>query len=140
MPAASKPLTDTDRVNFLMGLRDGLTVSKAAKAAGVSRSTFYYWRDEDAAFRAAWDDALEQGRDRLVDEVRERAFDRKDRYSHILLMFLLKQRDPSFREAFKHETNLTVEHVKEFDFSKKEIDQAVEILQSAKTSPKSEDH
>jgi AcrR family transcriptional regulator len=125
-------LSDSDRMNFLNALCGGESVSKAAKAAGVARSTLYYWKGEDEAFSDAWDDALTQGTHALIDEVKDRAFDRKDRFSHILLMFLLKQRDPSFREAYKTEGKLTVEHVKEFDFTSKEIDQAVEILQAAR--------
>lgn len=47
---------------FLAMLEDGATVGKAAKeGAGVSRAALYQWRDQDEAFRLAWDKAMELG-------------------------------------------------------------------------------
>ena len=55
---------------FLIGLGEGLSVAGAAKLAGVGRQTVYDWRKRDAAFAAAWDDAIETGTDNLEDEAR----------------------------------------------------------------------
>jgi len=43
---------------FLDGLRAGMTHAEAARAAGYDRSTFFRARKRDAAFDAAWEDAI----------------------------------------------------------------------------------
>jgi hypothetical protein len=50
-------------------------VSKAARDAGVGRSTVHAWRDADTAFRAAWDEAQEVYRDALEAEAHRRGVD-----------------------------------------------------------------
>lgn len=58
---------------FLTMLEDGATVGKAAaEGAGVSRQLLYRWRDEDEAFRAAWDAAVELGNGELGDWYEDR--------------------------------------------------------------------
>jgi AcrR family transcriptional regulator len=51
----------------------GATVTEAAKAAGVNRTTIYAHLDTDSAFRAAFDDATEQGTDIIESEATRRA-------------------------------------------------------------------
>jgi hypothetical protein len=81
--------------DFLATLASGATVKASAEAAGAPSSTIYLWRDSDPEFAAAWRHAYERdGRDALVEEARRRALAGSD----ILLIFLLKQRDPSFRD------------------------------------------
>ena len=94
---------------FLHALRATGNVSAAARSAGTCRSRCYEVRRRDAAFAAAWADALEEAADRLemeafrraVEGVGEDRFFRGDlvgrvtRYSDRLLMFLLKARRPS---------------------------------------------
>jgi hypothetical protein len=102
---------------FLNALREGRTVSAAAADAGVSFRLVYYWRAKDADFAKAWQEALEEGTDRLEDEARRRAvegttkpiYQRGERvgevqvYSDALLMFLLKGRRPDkYRERLEH--------------------------------------
>jgi transposase-like protein len=43
---------------FLRFLRQGVSVSAAAQAIGLSRTAMYNWRSDDEAFRTEWDDAL----------------------------------------------------------------------------------
>lgn len=112
-PAVTRPMRD----EFLAALSVGWSVAHAAKEAGTSRQRMYELRAADDAFAAAWDDALASGTEALIDEVRRRATDGVEepvfqggklvghvrRYSDILLMFLVKQRDPSFRENHRVE-------------------------------------
>lgn len=60
--------------HVLQCMRDGKTAKMAAKEVGVDRSTiFKSWLKQDAAFKAAWDEALEEGAEFYEDEVRRRA-------------------------------------------------------------------
>lgn len=59
---------------FLLFLeRDSLTISGAAKAAGIARSTVYDRRDRHEKFGEAIHEATQAGLDALVDEVVRRA-------------------------------------------------------------------
>lgn len=98
---------------FLQRIADGLTVAAAARKARVGRTTVYEWLEGDAEFKERFDAAWDEGREVLVEEVRRRGVDGVRRpvfqggslvghvqeYSDSLLMFLVKQRDPSFRES-----------------------------------------
>lgn len=92
---------------FLDGLRRGFSVSLAASAAGVGRSTVYDWRLDCSIFAEQWDDAKEEGTDLLEDEAWRRAVTGIDKhvgfyqgvsnvtvkeYSDTLLILLLKSR------------------------------------------------
>jgi AcrR family transcriptional regulator len=133
--AKQQPLHNPNNVaakaTFLAHLMTGKSVKASAEAAGVGRRTFYDWRDMDAEFREAWEDAITGSVEVLEDEVRDRALDRTDKNSHILLMFLVKKHKPEYRENYKSEVHLVRDTVQEFDFSKVEIDEAVAILQEA---------
>ena len=92
-----------------MRLAETGNVSAAARHAGRPRSYVYDCRRRDAAFGAAWADALEEEADRLELEALRRAVDGVDedkffqgavvgqitRYSDNLLMFLLRARRPA---------------------------------------------
>lgn len=107
-------------MKFLHELAESGSVTKAAKAADVARQTVYEWREADAAFAAAWDQAIEIATDALEEEARRRAKDgweepvfTKDgencgtirRYSDRLMEVLLRAHRPQkFREK------VTVEH------------------------------
>ncbi len=87
-------------------------VTRAAKAASVSRRVVYEWREEDEAFAKAWDEAIEESNDVLEGEAYRRAvtgtlepvFYQGEktgtvrRYSDSLLSLLLKSNRP---EKFK---------------------------------------
>ncbi len=117
---------------------NGRSVKAAAEAAGVGRRRFYDWRDMDAEFREAWEDAVTGSVEVLEDEVRDRALDRTDKNSHILLMFLVKKHKPEYRENYKSELHVVRDSVKEFDFSKTEMDEAIAILQGAANRPEAD--
>jgi transposase-like protein len=116
------------KATFLAELKAGNTVSKAAQACGVHRRTLYDWRDQDPEFRAAWEEAITASVEILEDEVRTRALDRTDKFSHLLLMFLLKKHRPEYRENYKREVTVKHETVHEIEFSREEMDEAINIL------------
>ena len=58
---------------FLAELAKRGNVSAAAELTGLARGTFYVWRDEDADFKVAWDEALETAIDAMELEARRRA-------------------------------------------------------------------
>lgn len=110
-PDRAKPL-------LLAALREGLSITHAVRSVGIARSTAYKWRDDDPAFAAEWDEAVEEGCDVLEDEARRRALGydevtmeggvevkRVTKYSDNLLMFTLKARRPE-----KFRDNSRVEH------------------------------
>ena len=90
------------RPAFLRYLGKHPNVSKAAKAAGVSRMMAYIARDVDEDFAAEWDDALNTS----LDQLEETAFKRANTSSDILTIFMLKShrpqtyRDPVNRVSF----------------------------------------
>lgn len=56
-----------------------------------ARKQFYIWKDEDAEFKAAWEEAYdERGKHALEDHAHDMAFAGDSK----LVMFLLKARDP----------------------------------------------
>lgn len=112
-PDLADKLTVEKKAQFVKLLRDGATIVLAADEIGVSRTCLYEHRQNDEDFAAAWDVAYEQGTDALEAEAERRAlrgvsepvFHRGEivghvqKYSDILLIFLLKARRPDkFRE------------------------------------------
>jgi hypothetical protein len=59
---------------FLDGLAEGLSITDAAKAAGVHVTLVYLRRRENKEFLAAWNEAAEIGTDLLEQEAQRRAF------------------------------------------------------------------
>lgn len=85
---------------FIAALGETPNVSRACVLAGIGRRTAYEWREEDPAFAAMWDDALEAACDELEAVARARAVESSD----TLLIFLLKAHRPEkYRETTKHE-------------------------------------
>jgi hypothetical protein len=95
---------------FIQWLGSGVSISKAAQLSRFARSSAYKWRSEDKVFAEKWDDAIEDGSDKLEDEAFRRAVTGTDKpvgfyqgaassivksYSDNLLIFLLKARRPS---------------------------------------------
>jgi len=109
---------------FIVQLGQHGNVTRALAAAKLDRGYAYDKRNTDLEFAAAWDDAKKMGLDVLKDEAWRRAYEGLERqkfyqgvpikvrrggrivpyvereYSDSLLMFLIKQHDPSYREHF----------------------------------------
>jgi len=77
---------------FLEALRNGHTITYAARYAGVKRRTVYNHREKSPKFAEAWNDALQEGLDNLLEECYRRALDSTDKASAQLLMFLVRCR------------------------------------------------
>lgn len=106
--SAQRKWTPQRRKVFLDHLRASGNVTAAAEAARISRSSAYARRASDAAFRRAWDDAVEGALDDLEAELHRRAKDGTEKpvfyggkpvgsvtnYSDNLAMFLLRSRRP----------------------------------------------
>ena len=102
---------------FLAAYRECGVVKFAAERAGISRQHVYWRIDNDPAFAEQMADADKDARDTIVREVHRRGVEGWDepvyqggvqvgvvrKYSDTLLIFLTKQRDPSFRDSFRHE-------------------------------------
>lgn len=82
---------------FLAALEKSPNVSKACRAAGVSRGHAYREKEEDPEFGTAWDDRLEAALDALEEAAHRRA--RKD--SDTLCIFLLKSHRPAVYQEKK---------------------------------------
>src|SRR5712691_9209903 len=67
--------TKAKRDAFLAVLCDTASPTRAAAAAGVSRTCAYMARDRDLEFKIAWNDAVEMALDRLLEEGYRRAVD-----------------------------------------------------------------
>ena len=100
---------------FTASLAETGHVTASCRAAKVSRRTVYRERDRSAEFRAAWDEAFEDGIDALEMEARRRAVQGTEKpvfyqgakvgttreYSDTLLIFLLKGARPEkYRDSF----------------------------------------
>lgn len=107
---------------FLTRLSETANVSRSCADNNLPRRTVYDWRDSDAGFKAAWDQALELGLDALEDEAKRRAFEGTDRpvfyegsecgtvreYSDTLAIFLLKAYRPDrFKDRQSVDVNLS---------------------------------
>ena len=82
--------TPQNELAFIDGLANSLSVTGAAKNAGLCVRTLYQWREKDAAFAKRWADSVEAGTDTLEDIATERAKDKSD----LLMIFLMKARRP----------------------------------------------
>ena len=120
-------LTDAAIERFLETLRAGLSATAAAAAGGFHRASAYRRRVEDSDFAAAWQDAREEGVDRLIDEAVRRASVGVERavygrggeivgtvteYSDRLMEVLLRGLRP---EVFGTSARLTVSHQQDYD-------------------------
>ena len=127
MPRGRSVRTPEKRKRFFDGFRKAGTVTGACKAAGISRSIAYEWRDKDPAFAEEWQTVEDESTDALEKEAYRRAKNGSD----TLLIFLLKGRKPeTYRDRYevKGDHTATVEvlirYVKQGDKSENEADRA----------------
>jgi hypothetical protein len=113
-----KRRAESKREKFLAALRNSANVRAACQAAGLPRISVYRWRNNDAAFAAKWEEALDEavdtleaaawqrGRDGVLKPVYqggEKVGDIRE-YSDTLLIFLLKANRPGrYRETIRNE-------------------------------------
>jgi hypothetical protein len=122
MPSRFKTtyLTKQKKATFLHAIASGMTVTDACAAIGLSRQHIYFLKDQDPEFNAAWDDANKAKLEIFEAELQRRAMgyqeplhhrgvrtgDYVTKHSDILLMFLLKKLDPSYRDNAKVEVHI----------------------------------
>lgn len=73
MTNAHSTIKAATRKAFLDCLREKGNVTAAARLVGIDRATAYRWRDADADFAQAWDDAIEEAADLIELEAHRRA-------------------------------------------------------------------
>ena len=115
MNATGKRVRRATLEAFLALLAEGHTVKYSAKEAGVAWCVIFARRNNDPVFAEQWEEALERGTQVLEEEARRRAVKgltepvfykgeicgEVQRYSDVLLIFLLKARRPEvYRERF----------------------------------------
>lgn len=66
-------------------------MSEAAEVAGIGKTLLWQWRQDDPEFARDYEEAFHIGTDVYELEAKRRAFDGN---SDILLIFLMKARDP----------------------------------------------
>lgn len=71
---------DRRKLKFLKNLSISSHVTASAKAAGVSLSTVYLWRNRDPEFHSRWADALAAGYELLEIELLDRARNGSERH------------------------------------------------------------
>jgi len=75
---------------FLEAMERGIfTPGVAADAAGISRNTAFAWRDKDAEFGAAWDQAIEKCLDQIEERMRQIGLELNQPHKVTAAMFLL---------------------------------------------------
>jgi hypothetical protein len=85
---------------FVQALRKSPNITAACHAAGISRFTAYKYRENDEAFAAKWDEAL----DASVDKVEETAFRMANEGDSQMIQFVLKaHRGERYRETSRLE-------------------------------------
>lgn len=135
---------------FLAELAECGIVSHSARAAGVGVSTVYNERQLDPDFGDRWEEAIEasigvlehaafvrgvQGVDEPVYSRDGEYLGTKKRYSDNLLMFLLKARDPRFKDksnVIVNTFNLTPKEI--MAMSQAELDIKIKEIESADVS------
>ena len=107
--------TRSKLVKFIKSLEVLGRVDLSCKKAKAGRGWVYEWRAKDPEFADEWEVAKRVGKEMLKDEAFRRAYDGVNepkfhqgeicghvrKYSDTLLMFLIKQSDPSYREHFQ---------------------------------------
>ncbi len=133
--------TARKRKRFLESLESTGHVLRSAAAAGASIRAFYNWREDDWAFAADWEAALERAIDRLEDEAFRRALEGVEvpvyyqgkpvgalsKYSDRLLIFLLTR----LRARKFQEPPVTVVHDNPLEeMTDGDLDGEIEYLQA----------
>lgn len=119
------------KATFLKSLARSGVVSTACKKAKIGRTTAYKTREEDVAFAAAWDAALDEAIEGMEEEVYRRGVTGVLKpvyqggkkvgtireHSDTLLMFRLKAERPDKyreRQEIEHKGKMEVEYVNDW--------------------------
>jgi len=103
---------------ILRALGMGMSVVKACNVSGITKKTYYRWREADAAFDAECDEAYKSGTESLEDAMMEKAVRMDDSASVTAGIFILKARKPEMyreRSTVEHTGNITVSKMSDDD-------------------------
>ncbi|MEP7294029.1 MAG: hypothetical protein ABI835_19740 [Chloroflexota bacterium] len=109
--AAVTDVTPEKKVRFLSELSKMPNIARACRLARISRQTAYRYRESEAEFAAAWDEALTEG----VESLEESAWKFAQRGDTTMAIFLLKAHNPEkYRETVKtvHSGSLEIDDSK----------------------------
>ena len=93
-------LTDAHKAKLLAKLATGASISASAKAAGVSRQTYYDWRENDETFAKLADEAIETGTDSLEDSALRQA---KGGNTSLMVLLLKARRPDKYKDRIANE-------------------------------------
>lgn len=131
------------QAKFLAAYRITAMLGQAAEIAGISPSTHFAWKRNDPIYSRTFDMAHEETTALLKDAMIERSVHGIEeptgwykgkpggtvrRYSDTLLMFAIKQRDPSFND--KRQLDVNVHHSWEsfiHELAEEEGDEAIDV-------------
>lgn len=96
------------RDEFLREIRKTPIIQVACDKVGISRQTYYRWREQDFDFKVRADKALDEGEE-LVNDVAEstvlRGIQNQDKY---WTTFWLDRRHPKFRKSLERKPKVPV--------------------------------
>ena len=134
--------TPVRQVEFLVALSETACVEDACRAVGMSPASAYALRRriEAAAFRAAWDSALDYGVRRLADAALSRALHGVSRpvfykgeligerryFDERLTMFILRLRDPVGHGKWRERTTFTCAEDGPARLAEHDLDRAID--------------
>jgi len=115
-----------DKAALLEHLRKMPILQVALERAGLSRSTYYHWRDEDAEFRKAADEAIKDG-EALITDMSESQLVAMIKERHFPAVQLwLRHHHPKY--APRLELDATINTIEELSPEQKElVDKALKL-------------
>lgn len=126
---------------FLHAVSEGLTVREACSVSGIAYSSVFAERDHNPDFKEAWEEAARCGTDVLAGRARERALEKSD----LLMMFLLKARQPeTYNEKYQAQKGSSIaiqinHHYPQKDSAPTSMNVSRETLEIQADSPDSDD-
>ncbi|MEK7153481.1 MAG: hypothetical protein AAB834_06030 [Patescibacteria group bacterium] len=85
------------QAQLIKELEDNPIVERACRKAGVPRSNYYRWCDQDPAFKHAVKEAQNKGRDKLNDFVESKLLENIDANLHHAITFWLRHNSRHYR-------------------------------------------
>ena len=111
-PIGLRRLRHKKKLAFLAAVRKTGVIRTAARAAGIGRATHYVWLNNDAKYRAAYEEAIDDATDRIEANVVRMATTGIDGPPNLIAaIFMLKARRPQiYRDHYdvRHSGSINV--------------------------------
>jgi len=85
------------KAKFIKELEDYPFVEGVCKKVGISRATYYRWREDDAGFRAGVEQSLQRGRAKLTEFVESKLLENIKVGNQQAIAYWLKHNDKRYR-------------------------------------------